>query len=151
MKKTHGLIVLGLVVVGCSSDDTSGDGTYEHEIVSGMHASLLREVEDLQAAAEALQKAAPGPSGRGWDVKQDQSAVAAMRAAWGDARTAYEHIEGALAPLFPEIDFAIDARYDDFLTRIGPKGDSDPFDGEGVTGMHAVERILWADEIPARV
>jgi hypothetical protein len=46
---------------------------------------------------------------RGWDGNLDSNAIQATQAAWQKARTAYEHIEGALAPIFPEIDFSIDA------------------------------------------
>ena len=34
---------------------------------------------------------------------------------------------------------------------LGPTGDADLFDDQGVTGMHAIERILYADSIPAEV
>src|SRR5262249_20950569 len=34
---------------------------------------------------------------------------------------------------------------------LGADGDTDLFDGEGVTGMHAVERILYSDGIPSTV
>jgi iron uptake system component EfeO len=64
--------------------------------------------------------------------------LAAMKTAWRKTRVAYEHIEGALAPIFPDVDFAIDARYDDYLSELGPTADADPFDGEGVTGMHGI-------------
>jgi iron uptake system component EfeO len=74
-----------------------------------------------------------------------------MRAAWHRGRTAYELIEGAIAPLFPESDTATDARYDDYLAHLGADGDADAFDAPGVIGMHALERISWADQIPAEV
>jgi iron uptake system component EfeO len=75
-----------------------------------------------------------------------------MKAAWIQARTAYEHVEGAVAPIFPDTDVAIDERYDGFLAALGPQGDADPFDGQGVTGMHAIERVLYAhDAVPPAV
>src|SRR5262249_34524846 len=37
------------------------------------------------------------------------------------------------------------------LMTIGPAGDQDLFDGQGVTGLHAIERILYSDQIPDRV
>ena len=152
------LAVLAVSVIAssaCSSDDTpvpsKSDQAYEQDIVNGMHESLLTDIDALHAAAQALEDAAPEPSGRGWDAAEDKQAIAAMKAAWIDARTAYEHVEGALAPLFPDIDASIDARYDDFLTKLRGKGDDNPFDDKGVTGLHAAERILWADAIPARI
>src|SRR5262249_42266503 len=107
--------------------------------------------ETLLQAAKDLQAAAPTPVGRGWN-DQDAPAVAATKAAWVRARDAYEHEEGAIAPLFPDIDFAIDARYDDFMTELlNVQGDQNLFDDSGVTGMHAIERILYAKETPAFV
>ena len=45
----------------------------------------------------------------------------------------------------------MDARYDDFLAMIGPAGDANLFDDQGVTGMHAIERILYAPSIRQEV
>jgi iron uptake system component EfeO len=127
------------------------DAAQRTKTVQEMHDVLLSDVKTLAAAALEIQNAAPLPTGRGWD-KTDAAALATMRASWLKARTAYEHIEGALAPLFPDIDSAIDARYDDFLAElVGKGGDAYLFDDQGVTGMHAVERILFAETIPPRV
>jgi len=41
----------------------------------------------------------------------------------------------------------MDFRYDDFLLDLQPDGDANLFDDQGVTGMHAIERILYASEI----
>src|SRR5262249_10645694 len=60
---------------------------------------------------------------------------------------AYEHFEGAVAPIFFDVDFAIDARYDDYLAALGAGGDTDLFDDQGATGMHSIERILYAPGI----
>jgi len=119
--------------------------------VQAMHDALLVDVVALAQAAEDIRTAAPLPTGRGWSATEDAAAIAAMRSAWIRARTAYEHVEGALAPLFPDIDTAIDARYDDFLVTLGAAGDLLPFDDQGITGMHAIERILFIDETPPRV
>jgi iron uptake system component EfeO len=61
---------------------------------------------------------------------------------------AWEPAEGVLGPLFPDIDTPLDARYEDFLRTAG---DDNLFDGEGVTGMHAIERILFALDTPQAV
>jgi len=153
MKSTTPLIALLLLSPACSSDDDEGttgsDAQYEEQVVNGMHTTLLTDVEALHDAAVALQAAAPAPTGRGWDATQDATAITAMTDAWLDARAAYERTEGALAPLFPEIDAAIDARYEDFLEEFN--GDDDLFDGEAVTGMHAIERILFVADTPPTV
>lgn len=121
-------------------------------ITGAMHDALMSDLDALIAAATDLQNAAPTPTGRGWDATQDAAALQSMKDAWIRARTAYEHIEGALAPIFPDLDHTIDARYDDFMTDLlSAGGDADAFDDAGVTGLHAVERIVWANEIPARV
>jgi iron uptake system component EfeO len=136
---------------GAAGQSAKTDEQWKIDVTGAIHASILGDVDALVRATEDLQAAAPAPAGRGWDRDKDADAIANMKAAWARARAAYEHIEGAIAPTFPEIDAAIDERYDGFLEALGPAGDPDPFDGEGVTGMHAVERILWSDAIPARV
>jgi len=142
-------------IAGCSSDSGvdagEKDAKFQQDVVTGMHDSLLSDIDDLVQAGKAMQAAAPETQGRGWDAHEDADAIAATKAAWVKARVAYEHIEGALAPLFPDIDESIDFRYDDFLADPKVGADDDLFDDQGVTGMHAVERILWAPEIPQAV
>jgi iron uptake system component EfeO len=143
--------VISLSVAACSSDGASSpktDADYEHDVVAGMHDALLSDIDALHAAAQRLVAVAPGHA---WDADADAPAIAAMTNAWIAARTAYERTEGALAPLFPDIDLAIDARYDDFMEELSPNGDQDLFDDQGVTGMHAIERILYAPTTPADV
>jgi iron uptake system component EfeO len=128
------------------------DAQYRDDAVRGMHDALLADLETMGAAALEMQGLSPTPPDRGWDAKKDAETILAMKDAWTRARTAYEHVEGALVLLFPDIDYAIDARYDDFMAELAAQGgDHDLFDGEGVTGMHAVERILYSDVTPARV
>ncbi len=141
--------LLALSFLACSSSsesDAPENSDPRAAVVSGVHSTLSRELVDLHAAAVDLQNAAPTHA---WTAS-DAGALAAMRTAWRRTRVAYEHIEGAIAPIFPDIDTAIDARYDDYLVQLGGKGDPNLFDGEGVTGMHAIERILYADSVPER-
>jgi iron uptake system component EfeO len=156
MKKprtTAGCVVtLALALAACSDGATvKTDADYQKEIAEGMQASIAGEIDGWLSASKTLCEAAPTPAGRGWDAKLDADAIVSMKAAWRTARLHYEHIEGAVAPLFPELDAATDARYDDFLGELGDAGDPDLFDDQGVTGMHAIERILYADAIPAEV
>ncbi len=116
-----------------------------------MKTEIQKELKAWEEASRALVDAAPTPADRGWDDEQDRQAIEKMRRAWFEARRSYELIEGAIAPIFPESDAATDSRYDDFLSHIGPQGDPDPFDDDGIIGMHAIERILWANEIPEEV
>jgi iron uptake system component EfeO len=142
---------LSMCVAAAGCGGSADGGTAQDEIARAMQTSMKGDLEALHEAAVALQAAAPTPVGRGWSASEDADAIAAMKAAWVDARTAYEHVEGATAPIFPDIDVAIDERYDGFLAELGPAGDADLFDDEGVTGMHAIERIIYADGIPANV
>jgi iron uptake system component EfeO len=161
MKRAFATLVLAAAVsslAACSSSDGAStdapaktDAEYQKDSVQGMHDTLLTDIDGLLAAAKKLQAAAPVTPGRGWDKAQDAAAIEAMKAAWVEARSAYERIEGALAPIFPDVDASIDARYDDFLADLGQAGDGDLFDDSGVTGLHAVERILYSDTTPAHV
>jgi iron uptake system component EfeO len=131
-------------VLGERGDRSGIEGQQE------LAALLRREVDVWLSASLALESAAPEPRDDGWS-ELERPAIEAMKRHWGAGRDAYEHIEGAIAPLFPESDTATDARYDDFLMRIGDGGDADPFDAQGVIGMHAIERVLWSDAIPPEV
>jgi iron uptake system component EfeO len=147
------MFALGLSSAACSSTTSApkSDAQYQVEVVKGMHDELLGKLSALAAAARDLQTAAPVTPGRGWDATQDASAIVSMKNSWLRARSAYERVEGAIAPLFPDVDTEIDARYDDFVATLSPNGDTDPFDDQGATGMHAIERILYSDATPTRV
>lgn len=147
MKRSVLLIALPALLAACGK----ADDTQRSRIELGMKRELEAQVSAFQAAAEELERAAPVPTNRGWNTGQDAAAVLAMKAAWTRGRLAYELVEGALAPIFPQSDLATDARYDDALANLGGEGDPYLFDAEGVTGMHAIERILWADAVPADV
>jgi iron uptake system component EfeO len=139
--------VFALLVVSAACGTSAPD--FEADVTTQMHDAIAAHLADLVQAATDLQAAAPAD--HGWDPATDAAAIAAMRAAWRRTRVAYELVEGVTAPIFPDEDLTMDARYDDFLARLGPPGDPDPFDATGVTGMHAIERILYADQIPANV
>jgi len=132
--------LLVLLAVACKPDDASEEGAIlaTKEVVS-------EDLHELEEAAIALQEAAPAPSADGWGASPS---LDASKTAWKDARVAYERIEGAIAVLFPDLDASTDERYDGFIAE-GP--DADLFDGEHVTGVHAIERIVWADAHPAHV
>jgi iron uptake system component EfeO len=144
---------LYLLAVCSSAWSSSGcggksDDDYTREVTSDMHASIATDLANLAQASRDLQAAAPTHA---WNATTDAAAIAAMRDAWRRARVSYELVEGATAPLFPDQDFAMDARYDDYLVEVGAAGDQDLFDGTGATGMHSIERILFAPEIRAEV
>jgi len=138
--------VASAALTACSSDSQQmTDEQYKQQIVAGMQTSLLTDINALLQASKDVQTAAPTHA---WNATIDGAAIDKMKEAWTRARTAYEHVEGALAPIFPDLDASIDERYDGFL-EVGP--DDYLFDGMGVTGLHAVERILYSAAIPAEV
>lgn len=145
---------LALVLLACKSEPPAPaparEAEPERQVRDGLKSFVARELDVWLTASRELEAASPEPRDDGWR-EQDRPAISAMRAAWSKGRVAYEHIEGAVAPIFPESDTATDARYDDFLMRIGADGDANPFDADGVIGMHAIERILWSDAIPLEV
>jgi iron uptake system component EfeO len=136
-----------LSFAGCGGDSSDDEAA----VAKAMQSALKADLTALHSAAVELRDAAPTPAGRGWDATMDAAAITAMKSAWVKARAAYEHVEGAIAPIFPDADSAIDERYDGFLAEMGTTGDQNLFDGTGVTGMHAIERIIYSDTIPAKV
>jgi iron uptake system component EfeO len=147
------VFLLALTVFSTSSctDGGSPDGGSddpEEDALLAVKGLITDDLEALRAAAIAIEAGAPTPDIDGWNHTSDAAAVTDMKTAWKDARGAYERIEGAIAVLFPDLDAATDERYDGFLGE-GP--DTNLFDDEGVTGVHAIERILWADAIRANV
>jgi iron uptake system component EfeO len=139
--RRHLLPLLLLSAVSCGHSP-------EEQALLDVKAYIQDNLDTLEEAAVSLQKDAPAPDANGWSASQDAAAVQKMKADWRKARTAYEHVEGAIAVLFPELDVSTDARYDGFIAT-GP--DDDLFDDQGATGIHSVERILWSDSIPQRV
>lgn len=136
--------LITLAAAACGADDESP----EEVAIDRVKQIVARELDTLVAGAEGLRTAAPAPDADGWNAQADAAAVADMRVHWGEARDSYEHVEGAIAVLFPDLDAATDERYDGFIAEAP---DENFFDGEGVIGIHAVERILWSDSQPAWV
>ncbi|WP_437728626.1 EfeM/EfeO family lipoprotein [Sorangium sp. So ce861] len=139
---------LSLPACGSDNEKLKTDADYERRAVLEVKAFIQDNLDEFAAATAALQAAAPEPDEDGWSASSDKAAVDAMKAEWKKARQSYERVEGAIAVVFPDLDYSTDARYDAFIEVAA---DDDLFDDEGVTGVHAVERILWADEIPEPV
>jgi iron uptake system component EfeO len=142
--------IAALNAAACGGDNEvlTTDADREEQAVLEVKATIQTSLDELHNAAVALQAAAPAPDNDGWNAESDAAAVSAMREEWKRARRAYEHVEGAIAVLFPDLDVSTDARYDAFI-EVSP--DENLFDDTGVTGAHAIERVLWSDAMPASV
>ena len=144
------LLALAVATAACGSDDDAAStGTPRDKAIAEVKAYVASNLDQLVSAAAALRAAAPAPDADGWNATSDSTAVNQMRGSWRQARQAYERVEGAIAVIFPELDAATDERYDGFLEDTGP--DNNLFDDSGVTGVHAIERILWADGVRPEV
>jgi iron uptake system component EfeO len=150
MTQRSGALLLALALcgfAGCDNEDEAAEtAEFEKQATVDVKAFVDAQVSKLVQAAKDIQEAAPEPDADGWNPEDDAEAVMKLRAAWKQARTAYENVEGPIAALFDELDVSTDARYDAFLEENG--ADEDLFDDENVTGMHAIERILWSDSTP---
>jgi len=136
------LAACGLAACGDEPADLEADA------VLGVKAYVEAQLAVMETCAQSLADHAPAPDADGWSHAADTVAVDAMRADWRCLRTSYERIEAAIAVLFPQYDASLDERYDGF---IADGADANLFDDTGVTGVHAVERILWASEHPPQV
>jgi iron uptake system component EfeO len=125
--------------------DRAEDEAFESAVTRDLQAVVLLDIDEMLLAAIDLQASAPETAP--WSAAE----VALLKTKWVRVRKAYEQIEGAIAPIFRDLDIALDERYDGFVTVHLRGRDPNLFDGEGVIGMHAVERILWANEIPSYV
>jgi iron uptake system component EfeO len=133
---------------GAGADGTLTQAESE-KLSADVHATVAANVTALKEASTALCNAAPTTVGP-W-LADGQAAVAQMKAEWVKTRLAYEQIEGVIAPIYPDTDAAIDERYDGFMESLAPEGgDKNLFDDQGVTGMHAIERILYSRESAAQ-
>lgn len=119
----------------------------EQQTVLDVKSYVDTEVGALHEAVSGMCATAPTDAA-GWEGGEGNERRARMRLRWAAARNAYEHVEGAIAILFPELDHSMDGRYEHSV-ELTP--DPDPFDGTGFTGMHAIERILWADRVTSDV
>ncbi|UJR85893.1 imelysin family protein [Sandaracinus amylolyticus] len=137
---------LGLLLVACGAREEPPIIAPDEQATRAVKSYVDAEVAELARACDALCAAAPAPDSDGWSIERDRDAVERMRTEWRRARRAYEHVEGAIAILFPDTDASVDGRYEH---EVELRRDDTPFDANGFVGMHAIERVLWADAIPA--
>lgn len=127
-------------LLACKNDNDADD--FEADAILAVKDIVATDIGNFHSAAQGIHDGAPSPDADGWNATDDGAAVTAMKDQWYAARIAYERVEGAIAVLFPDLDASTDERYDGF---IADAPDDNLFDGQGVTGVHAIERILWAD------
>lgn len=133
------VIALGaLGALAACTDKTDAD--YRADVTASIHDSIVDDLDAMIVAGLNLQAAAPN---RAWNATKDADAILDMQEAWKRMRRPWEHIEGAIVALFPDVDDQFDGRYETMLGR----GDSNLFDATGVIGMHGIERILYATTI----
>jgi iron uptake system component EfeO len=131
-----------LFVLAASACTETTDAEYRADVDVAVHGSIGDSIAELVQATRDLQAASPAHTWR--PETTDAAAITAMRDDWKRTRFAYEQIEGAIKAVFPALDTTMDARYEESLAALGDGGDRNPFDGRGVIGMHAIERILFA-------
>ena len=124
------------------------DAEYRADVDTALRDSIGADLVELVRSARDLQAASPN---RAWNMDRREAAITDMRNAWKRMRIAYEHVEGAVTAMYPEVDAVLDARYEENLARLDANGDKYLFDGWGVVGMHAIERILFAPMIRPEV
>jgi iron uptake system component EfeO len=142
------LACTAVLVMALAACVQKSDAEFRREVAASMHSSITQDLANIVQAARDLQTAAPT---RAWSAQTDAAAIMRMQEAWMRMRMAWEHVEGAVAPMFAGLNQTMDARYEDYLADIGRRGDQYLFDDEGVIGMHAIERILFATNIRSEV
>jgi iron uptake system component EfeO len=140
MKRVGWMLPAVVVIGGCQDPAVVAAVTVKAYVQS--------ELDALAQNTAEFQSLAPVADADGWNRTTDGAAVAAMETSWRESRAHYERIEGAIAVLFPNYDESYDQRYDGFP---GQPSDTNLFDSDGVSGNHAVERVLWSDRVPADV
>ncbi|HEX4383365.1 MAG TPA: imelysin family protein [Myxococcales bacterium] len=142
MTRAMKLVLVAVALSACSGSDGPADDAFKGTVAQTLHDSMQADLQALVSNAQALQAAAPTHA---WNFQDP--AWPDMDAAWIGVRHAYEHVEGATAPIYGDLDVALDGRVEDY----GPDGagsltaTSDMFGTGGMAGSHAIERILYAD------
>jgi len=139
------LIIAFAAVTACTD---KSDADYRADVSASIHDSIVSDLDAMIVAILNLQASAPS---RAWSATKDADAIHDMQEAWKRMRRSWEHIEGAINALFPDVDEELDARYEAMLGDLGDLGDQNLFDGTGVIGMHAIERILYSQTIRPEV
>jgi iron uptake system EfeUOB component EfeO/EfeM len=131
---------LAIAIGSCGTHEAPNAEPTTSEPVAPLARATIEVDRYVDGEAHALTRAAEALCAEG-------ATNETRRARWRETRLHYERIEGAISVLFPETDADVDDRYE----RVAElRADTDPFDGEGFIGMHAIERVLWGPEVWAR-
>src|SRR4029079_1995672 len=136
-------LVIALAALTACMDKSDSD--YRADVAASIHDSIVDDLDAMIVAALNLQASAPT---RAWSATKDADAIRDMQEAWKRMRRSWEHVEGAINALFPEVDEELDKRYEEMLAAAG---DENLFHATGVIGMHAIERILYSQTIRPEV
>lgn len=118
--------------------DAATTDTTEAEAVAQLRVTTKIQLDRVTTNAAMLLTLAPTEA---WSTS-DASRLEAMRASYIVLRDAYVQSEGLFAVLAPNLGPSIDRLYEQ---AIGDVRDEAPFDAQGFAGLHAIERILWAE------
>lgn len=135
-------LALTVVAAGCGSQDPSGSD----DVAISFRGYFRTHLVALSDALENL--AVHAPRDRAWNAQADPALVERMRTAWKAAHRAAVAVTEPLSELFPQAG-RMDSNWDREIDRV--QRDENPFDDIGVTGLHAIERILWADVVSEMV
>lgn len=131
MQVAHIGVLLG--VVGCTAPGTDAEA-----VARDLRDFLRARLSDLPAEAVVLQGLAPQQQ---WQQSTNPVDVDNMRQSWKRQRDAWRQSESVVRVLQPEVAEAVALTYDEAMRGLAEE--SNPFDGVGFVGLHAVERILW--------
>lgn len=137
------LLITSMAALASCTEKTDED--FRSDVSASIHDSIVDDLDAMIVAALNLQASAPN---RAWHPLRDSDAIRDMQEAWKRIRKSWEHVEGAITALFPGIDETLDGRYEEMLAVAD---DDHLFDGSGVIGMHAIERILYATTVKPEV
>ena len=155
MKRTLLLLPLVLASIACPAappgdDDPKGEDDDDGAAAAAAAAKVFigGELSLVGNSVAALQSFAVDADANGWNVDNNRASVFTMRQQWKNARLGYESVDAVVGLLFPELDVALDRRYEE---AIAIAADDNVFDDVGFTGLHAVGRVLFVDELAPAV
>jgi iron uptake system component EfeO len=123
-----------VVSAACGTSPAPATNSDDDVGVAATQAYLSSSGEALTAAADTLLASTPSTP-----FSSDDASLTAMRNAWLETRARYCNVEAAIDMLAPS------TLADTYEQDIHDARDENPFDNVGFSGLHGIERILWAN------